>query len=169
MRPQKLFMSSDTYIQNEQEAPILSYLRYCVLFCHRYYLCYGQISDLWCCLSEADLYKIYCFPLINQPRFQILLFIFKSIMARAKRKAPPKKRERKAVSRLTYDETHLLNSKKIKTCRNRKKWTQENQQKAKQKRAKQQNNKIGKNVSGTKLQGAKHAKKKEQNKSNKKK
>ena len=32
-----------------------------------------------------------------------------------------------------------------------------------------QNNKIGKNVSGTKLQGAKHAKKKEQNKSNKKK
>ena len=89
-------------------------------------------------------------------------------MARAK-KAPPKKRERKSVSRFTYDESHLLNCKKIKSCRNRKKWTEENQQKAKQKRAKQQNNKIGKNVSGTKLQGAKHAKKKEQNKSNKKK
>ena len=93
---------------------------------------------------------------------------FSDIMARAK-KAPPKKRERKSVSRFTYDETHLLYSKKTESCRNRKKWTEENQQKAKQKRAKQQKKKVGKNVSGAKLQGAKHAKKREQNKSNKKK
>ena len=148
-------------------------------YCHTSDIVYCFVRDITYVMARYQIYvvvcrrqtryKIYCFLLINQPRFQILLFIFKSIMARAKRKAPPKKRERKAVSRLTYDETHLLNSKKIKTCRNRKKWTQENQQKAKQKRAKQQNKKIGKNVSGTKLQGAKHAKKKEQNKSNKKK
>ena len=156
------------YIQNEQETPILSYLRYCVSFCQRYYvIAKYQICDVVC--RRQTINKIFCRPLINQPSFQILLYLLRFIMARAKRKAPSKKRERKAVSRLTYDETHLLNSKKIKTCRNRKKWTQENQQKAKQKRAKQQNNKIGKNVSGTKLQGAKHAKKKEQNKSNKKK
>ena len=77
-------------------------------------------------------------------------------MARAKRKAPPKKRERKSVSRLTYDESHLLNCKKIKTCRNRKKWTEEKREKARQK--------SGKKASGTRQKGAK----KEQKKSKKK-
>ena len=77
-------------------------------------------------------------------------------MARAKRKAPPKKRERKSVSRLAYDESHLLNCKKIKTCRNRKKWTEEKREKARQK--------SGKKASGTRQKGAK----KEQKKSKKK-